>query len=106
MTAVDRCPVNTPTVTGRARRVGSCFQQTTIHLSPIQARSSQLSARLGYYAVTFPATGSTSATRRTGARYSAQRKEPGPGPYAVVTEDPIELRSELSGKAAPLPDPP
>ena len=37
----------------------------------------------------------------TGARYSAQRKEPGPGPYAVVTEDPIELRSDLSGAAAP-----
>ena len=36
----------------------------------------------------------------TGVRYSAQRKEPGPGPYAVVTEDPIELRSQLSSEAA------
>jgi hypothetical protein len=36
-----------------------------------------------------------------GARYSAQRKKPGPGPYAVVTEDPLELRSELSGETAP-----
>lgn len=39
-----------------------------------------------------------------GPRYSAQRKEPGPGLYAVVTGDPIELRSELSGEAASLSD--
>lgn len=35
-----------------------------------------------------------------GAKYTAQRKKPGPGPYIVVTGDPIELRSELSGQTA------
>ena len=37
----------------------------------------------------------------SGARYTAQRMKPGPGPHTVVTEDPIELRTELSGTAAP-----
>jgi hypothetical protein len=36
-----------------------------------------------------------------GARYTAQRRRPGPGPYLIVTKDPIELRLELSGPAAP-----
>ena len=76
VTGVDRCAVNSPTVTGRARRVGLCFRQTTIHLSPIQARSSQLSARLGYYAATFPATGSISATRRLGRGTAPSAKSP------------------------------
>ncbi len=36
-----------------------------------------------------------------GARYSAKRQGPGPGPYAVVTKDPVELRIELSGGTTP-----
>jgi hypothetical protein len=39
----------------------------------------------------------------SGARYTAQRMKPGPGPHTVITKDPIELRAELSGQTAPVP---
>lgn len=36
-----------------------------------------------------------------GARFTARRQGPGPGPWLLITNDPIELRSELSGPATP-----
>ena len=36
-----------------------------------------------------------------GARYTARRQGPGPGPWLLITKDPAELRSELSGPATP-----
>lgn len=30
-----------------------------------------------------------------GARYTATRKKPGPGPYLAITKDPLELREAL-----------
>jgi hypothetical protein len=36
-----------------------------------------------------------------GARYTATRKEPGPGPYLAITKDPLELREALPAGPAP-----
>lgn len=36
-----------------------------------------------------------------GARYTARRKEPGPGPYLAITKDALELREALPAGPAP-----
>lgn len=36
-----------------------------------------------------------------GARYTARRQSPGPGPWLVMTTDPIGLRTELPGTSVP-----
>jgi hypothetical protein len=38
-----------------------------------------------------------------GARYTARRKEPGPGPYLAITKDPLELREALPAGLASSP---
>lgn len=40
-----------------------------------------------------------------GARYTAKRKEPGPGPYLAITKDPLELREALPAGSPPSPYP-
>ena len=36
-----------------------------------------------------------------GARYTARRQGSGPGPWLLITKDPVELRSELAGPETP-----
>jgi hypothetical protein len=38
-----------------------------------------------------------------GVRYTARRKEPGPGPYLAITKDPLELREALPAVLASSP---
>ncbi len=38
-----------------------------------------------------------------GVRYTARRKEPGPGPYLAITKDPLELREALPAGLASSP---